>query len=335
METKRPSKEILEKMYWENGMSIYEIAEEIGVSKSTVSNFLHYYGIPIRSMSQRGLFGTGQYDVEIPPKSLLEQYYLQEKMTQQEIADILKVSQRVLRGWFSAYNIPTRSVSERLHIRQANHIALSDEARQFIDGDLLGDGGLRGSSVYSAALYHSQSSRGFSEWLVKKLEGFGFEIPNGIQKIITYRKGKRLFSYRFITRFYVELRPLLKRFYPNGEKIVPPDIDLSPLSVLLWYLGDGGMSRIYSAITLATCCFSMSDIELLRRKLQKIGFDARYVPSNNLLSIKSASVADFLTYIGDYPIDLNGVYDYKFQPNLSSRVRQYSPGENPGALTIL
>jgi len=53
----KPSKEDLEKMYWGNGMSTYEIGKLCGVSQSTVRSWMIDYGIESRTVSEARING--------------------------------------------------------------------------------------------------------------------------------------------------------------------------------------------------------------------------------------------------------------------------------------
>lgn len=48
----RIGQDTLEELYWENGMSTHDIADEIGESHSTVHRAMEYYNIPRRSKSE-------------------------------------------------------------------------------------------------------------------------------------------------------------------------------------------------------------------------------------------------------------------------------------------
>lgn len=54
--------------------------------------------------------------------------------------------------------------------------------------------------------------------------------------------GRRV-AYRFVTRALPELRPFYERFYGSGRKQVPDDVDLTPLTLAVWFMDDGSRSR--------------------------------------------------------------------------------------------
>jgi len=108
------------------------------------------------------------------------------------------------------------------------------------------------------------------------------------------------------------LLPIYKQWYPNGKKIVPKNIELTPLTCRQWYIGDGSLGYEKNGkahITLYTIGFIVSDVEWLKKQLIKLGFKATRQPSNNSIGISVSSVKDFLEYIGDCPVEH---YQYKW-----------------------
>ena len=123
--------------------------------------------------------------------------------------------------------------------------------------------------------------------------------------------GNRI-SYYCDSLCYKELLPIKKYWYPNGEKIVPRDLELTPLTCRQWYIGDGTISHRYNRrpfIKLYTNGFTIPDVEWLIDKINKLGFKATRQPIHNEIHISSYSTKDFLNYIGKCPVKC---YQYKF-----------------------
>jgi uracil-DNA glycosylase family 4 len=76
------------------------------------------------------------------------------------------------------------------------------------------------------------------------------------------------------TRASRALRLVRKRFYPEGKKVVPADLQLSPLSLAVWFLDDG-----YTKVKSPTCAmaeiaahsFDETAIATLIRELGRLG----------------------------------------------------------------
>ncbi|KKK81369.1 hypothetical protein LCGC14_2814130, partial [marine sediment metagenome] len=100
------------------------------------------------------------------------------------------------------------------------------------------------------------------------------------------------------------------RWYPQGKKIVPKDVLLSPESVLIWYLGDGSVKK-YS-VTLHTNGFTQECVRFLIKRLSLIGIPSKMILHNQQpeIFISSSGSKLFFDYIGwESPVRC---YDYKF-----------------------
>ena len=96
----------LREQYVEKGMSSYEIADELGVSDVTVSDWMNRHGIELRPVFERMSKG------EIRP--LRDQEWLRERYVEQgrstvEIAEELGVSIHPVRDYLNEYDIEIRS----------------------------------------------------------------------------------------------------------------------------------------------------------------------------------------------------------------------------------
>ena len=118
------------------------------------------------------------------------------------------------------------------------------------------------------------------------------------------------------------------RWYPNGIKIVPIDIQLSPLLVKYWFYGDGStcLNKKYPnniQLRLYTNGFTYSECVLLKNRFDKINMDFKIVKSKAPTTItnigrgyelslnKQESVYNFFNYIGYCDIE-EFKYKWKF-----------------------
>ena len=201
--------------------------------------------------------------------------------------------------------------SEANHLRQANHYNLSQEATEWINGELLGDGSLDSQSKYSARFRYGSKYPEYIEYIRDTLKSFGMEQAG---KILT-QKDKRYgsFSYKYNSLSYVELLPLYKQWYPEGKKIVPKDIVLTPLVCRQWYIGDGSLIKRKTRkdkpyIVLCTCGFSVEDVNQLIKKINNLRIEAKRY-SGNTIHISTYFVKKFLNYIGQPKVKC---YQYKW-----------------------
>ena len=195
---------------------------------------------------------------------------------------------------------------------------MDEYTKQIFDGLLLGDGCLHKAN--SSVIYYEQGSsfREFVYHVRERLSLLGFIFYPNIREQYQENRGGCV-GYHISTRthnsfdeerkqFFVEQR---KRWYPEGKKIVPKDIILSPLVCLYWYLGDGGLHYChnkYKGIRLCTNGFTPYDREHIRDLLSQLGFRS-YVEKKGVVGLSPIPSREFLKYIGKNPVMC---YDYKW-----------------------
>lgn len=225
------------------------------------------------------------------------------------IAKICGVNQTTICRWLRRFNI-VRSRSERSHLMQANHCNLSQEANEFLNGELLGDGSLSNRSNYSSRFEYSSSKEKYLIYFLKTLKLFGIKQAGKIRQ--RYQKKCNCYTYHCSTLSYVELLPIYKQWYPNGKKIVPKGIKLTPSVCRQWYIGDGMLAKLNRQrpyIKLFTNGFTIFDVKWLIKQLNKLGFKSKRQLYNNSIRISTYSTKDFLDYIGKCPVKC---YEYKW-----------------------
>jgi predicted DNA-binding protein YlxM (UPF0122 family) len=248
-------------------------------------------------------------------KKWLGDKYIKDELSISRISELYKIDRSSLYRELVKLDIPCRSYNEANHLRRKNHCNLSQEAIEWLNGELLGDGCLDSRSIYSARFMYGSKYLEYVEYVKDTLNSFGIKQVGKINKRINTRQGN--ISYFYASRCYVELLNIYERFYPEGIKIVPKDIELTPLTCRQWYIGDGclihnkiGDSKNGRAhITLYTCGFTISDVEWLLEQLNKLSFKVTRQVSKNSINISAYSTERFLNYIGSSPVKC---YDYKW-----------------------
>lgn len=246
-------------------------------------------------------------------RNWLNQKYWKEELSPSQISKLCNCNRKAISYWVKKLDIPARSLSEAAHLAQANHCNLSAEARQWIDGEIMGDGNLTSTSKYSASFRYTSKYLEYIQYIADTLKSFGIKRMGKINK--QYHKKMDCYTYQYASLFYKELLPIRKRWYPEGKKIIPRDLELTPLVLRQEHIGDGSLihyknrknSKPY--ICLATCGFPVKDVEWLVKKLIKLGFKSTRQPANNIITISTYSTKEFLEYIGNSPA---GCYEYKF-----------------------
>lgn len=252
-------------------------------------------------------------------KEWLHNKYWKEKLSTTQIAKLCGMSQAIIRYWLKRYNILCRFQGEAEHLIKANHCNLTQESIEWLNGELLGDACLRSRSSYSARIKYGSKYLEYIKYVSNTLQSFGVEQSGKIKRYYDKRFGF-LGSYQYVSLSYPEFLLIYKRWYPDGKKIVPKDIELTPLTCRQWYIGDGGLQnleRARSRVQLATCGFGISDIEWLIKKLIDLGFKATRQASNNIISISLSSSKAFLDYIGKCPVSC---YQYKWNYQDNRRI---------------
>ena len=112
-------KNILYKLYWEQGKSVIEIGKELGVSEATVRKYMKRYGIPRRSRSEANTLRWKKQrkregKVIDLSKELLEKLYVQQRKSTVEIGKQLGISPSTVRDLLRKYNIPIRDLSDAI-----------------------------------------------------------------------------------------------------------------------------------------------------------------------------------------------------------------------------
>jgi len=241
-------------------------------------------------------------------KEWLYNKYINEKLSSNEIGKECNVKHQTIIRMLRKHDIPVRSSGEGYHIKMGNHSHLSQEAIEWINGELLGDGCIEINSKYSAKFKYGSKYPEYIRYVRDALELFGIGKAGRVYKV--YHKDMDCYSYHCFSRAYPELLTIHKQWYKEGKKIIPKDIKLTPLTCRQWYIGDGCLTILKHSknIVLATYGFLVKDVEWLTEQLNKINIKANR-QKKNAIYLSAYSVEDFLKYIGKCPIEC---YKYKW-----------------------
>lgn len=174
------------------------------------------------------------------------------------------------------------------------------EEREVLDGLLLSDGCLSEKSRISARLTFGFKFKETVEEIFKELHSIRFS---------PIWQSEHTKCYHSKSNMYHDLLDENKRWYPDGEKIVPKDIAITPLSCYWWFIGDGYTSE--GNVYLCTDSFIKEDNEYLINKLKEFGFSPS-LRSNNRIAFSKVDTIKFLEWIKPE----NGIlkqYEYKWE----------------------
>jgi len=177
------------------------------------------------------------------------------------------------------------------------------ELFEVINGTLLGDASI---GVHLNKYYHyslTSKSKEFLEWASKIFSSFGIPTYITLNNKIT-----NVYSLGFYinARGISELMKLREKWYTkvNGKtiKIVPKDLELTPTTLLFWYLGDGSLVRRRNdnihvpTIVLATNGFLKEDVEFLQKKLKEWGLNFYIVKNTSLTGFRKERITNYLLF---------------------------------------
>ncbi len=193
---------------------------------------------------------------------------------------------------------------------------LSEPMLEALDGFLLGDGCIpfrkRPALHLTAMVKHKE----FADYFAQIFHQYKPKVvPHVTPAHYSEKVGafKACSAYRFESKAHPDFTHQRDRWYPLGKKIVPRDIRITPLSCLLWFLGDGCLSLDkgkYPTVVLCTNAFSDECRLLLSNKLSALGMQTGKRSCGSMY-IPTSSVSAFYDFIGTKsPVKC---YDYKFE----------------------
>jgi hypothetical protein len=216
---------------------------------------------------------------------------------------------------------------------------LTDREQQVIEGGLLGDGSMV-QHARGSAFRFANSHTDLVEWIAGELRA-----------LVNCDENHRYFQSRpfnekqgmatFRTATWNNLNALHDRWYgpdtgSGFRKRIPVDLVLTPLSALLWYLGDGSLTqdlngKTSQVLTLATHAFAFKSLQrTLKPQLVEIlscrKHDIALEPDRRVrgyprcgyqIRIPARYVPRWLRFIGSCP-----VLSYSYKWNVRPRIRR-------------
>ena len=123
---------------------------------------------------------------------------------------------------------------------------------QIITGLVLGDGSI-GNHGRSIEFSHLSSKSQYIEWLLKMMGN----MAGNPHKIRTSGYGSEILPARTISCYGI--KEYAEKFISDGKKIIPKDIELSPISLAVFFMDDGSLVRGPGQED--RCAFAMNDYD--------------------------------------------------------------------------
>lgn len=316
-------KEWIIEQYVDKGRTAKDIGQEIGYKDGRpILNILKKENVNIRT--------PGDYFKLDIDREWLKKQYVDKERSAMDIANEVECSDVGIYNTLERFNISTR--------KQENHFNPTENFLELLDGTLLGDGWLRGYNI-SGEYGIQQNNKPYIKWMQNNMNQFGltgwiskdiktsFEIADRIGHKRP-DQNKEFDSYTFATRRYRELKKQHTRWYPNGQKIIPKDIRITPLSVFVWFLEDGTISykKTEGQLIFCTDGFNIDETKKLKAMLSNIidikvsiasGKSSNYKP--RLAIYRLSDIDKLLDFMVNIPEELKAYYGYKF-PHLKEPV---------------
>lgn len=205
-------------------------------------------------------------------EKMIESY--QSGLSANEIARKFSISKDSVYNLFKKHNIILRNQSEAKRLSSQKDNPLSEKALSIIEGELLGDGYLR-VSKFQAHFRLRTTDYNYAKWVADELYNNGVLFKNEerikIEKSIN-DDGSLKTVYVVITSSTIQLMELYKKWYVDGIKHIPKDLELDAIKLLHWWIGDGSVRCNGCSVVFCTDCFDKEDHKILI-KLIKNKFD--------------------------------------------------------------
>lgn len=200
-------------------------------------------------------------------KGVLGKLYLEELLTETQIAERYGTSQTHVGRLRQRWGIPTLGKTGRLARLLPPLTELQDT---LLYASLLGDGGMEPSSEASARFseHHSEKQVPYLEWKAAILRPY----VSNIRPTIKRERGRVFTGKRLETRSCPQLRPYYDLFYPEPDRkrVFPPDLykRMAPFVLAVWYMDDGSIvNRHHARIHFGLCETSLERAKVALARL--------------------------------------------------------------------
>lgn len=208
--------------------------------------------------------------IDLPVQEIIDRYCRGE--SQSCLAKAFGVDRRTIRRRLSAAGIYIRNDGEASKARQNNAFKQSKEIQSIIDGLLLGDAWIEQKPCQDNARLAIEVNKDSSDWIQSISKVFQ---SHNIKHAVSTRKPRNKAingiettskeSVILRTSPYPNFAKQRQRWYPNGYKIVPKDLELNKIALAHWYCGDGSTNNYL--VRIYTNNFTKNDCDFLAEQL--------------------------------------------------------------------
>ena len=160
--------------------------------------------------------------------------------------------------------------------QQKASLMMSDRQKQILVGMLLGDAHLerqRGALLARLKIEHALAQSAYVEWKYQEWREWVRTLPKA--RVRRNRLGTSSTNIGFSTLSHVDLEEFRLLFYRDHRKVVPKDLELTPLSMAVWFMDDGSRkSSQCRGLYLNTQSFTSAEVALLQAVIRRdVGVD--------------------------------------------------------------
>jgi len=207
-----------------------------------------------------------------------------------------------------------------------------------IIGSLLGDGHIPVLRSLNTHFEKKQTARHrvYLDWHFDAL----WPYSSRISPVTQWLNGKRYQQHVYRTHADALFTTLRRKWYPDGRKVLPTDLELDPLSLAIWYCDDGSNYQEKRQIRFAAQSFAPAERERLVAALKKMDLEA-YSQTNGEIKLRTCSYLNMLALVSPYvrlwPCFKHKIDRSKYQPpswirledrERSEMYRRYKRGES-------
>lgn len=253
------------------------------------------------------------FDIE---PELLESLYHGNGYSHQTIADIFGCSSPTIRSRMKDYDIVSRGVTD---------FTFNNRQKEIFEGCMLGDGGL----VWQMANCHFRNTDIHEEYLIWLQNKLGIEHISIVSP--DYVDGYA-YSHILTTRVIPSIREEHKRWYPyetrhgtrenRHPKIIPKDIELTPIKLLFWYIGDGTYNKYNNSVSFGNHLVFDGWLHLSKKICKVLDVDdgvsiVKHSKDDNGIQrynfrLGIVATSKFFKLVDDLGFDIPNCYQYKF-----------------------
>lgn len=184
------------------------------------------------------------------------------------------------REWPSIRRKAQRMNIKRKHPLYKNQHKIYKEY-DWINGELLSDGHIDKQGRYC----HTTKHKEYADFLTKKFASIKVTTSTYDDRRLEERTGN--YYERTMLRTPSVFKSLREKWYPNGHKEIPSDIEINNESLWHWFLGDGSVRSGGKGFYFATMGFSDRSLDICKLSLNNLGINVTVSKNRCLYVLKN------------------------------------------------